>query len=156
MLTLVGNLRQRYGGRNLAIIGPAIFSLSLIGAALTEDSRLFIILRIVQGLSAAVCAAVGGGWLNGGIGPKHSKLGKGLFVLVFAFGATAGIAISAYTTWYLSWRVVYGFSGILLGVAWLLILRYLPHATSDPSVKIDWLTFGLICSGFGLFSFSLA
>ena len=156
MLTLVGNLRQRFGGRNLAIIGPAIFSLSLIGAALTEDSRLFIILRVVQGLSAAVCAAVGGGWLNGGIGPKHSKLGNGLFVLVFAFGATAGIAISAYTTWYLSWRAVYGFSGILLGVAWLLILRYLPHATSDPSVKIYWLTFGLICSGFGLFSFSLA
>ena len=68
MLTLVGNLRQRYGGRNLAVLGPAIFSISLIGAALTEDSRLFIILRIVQGLSAAVCAAVGGGWLNGGIG----------------------------------------------------------------------------------------
>lgn len=156
MLTLVGNLRQRYGGSNLAIIGPAIFSLSLVGAALTEDSRLFILLRILQGLSAAVCAAVGGGWLNGGIGAKHSKLGKGLFVLVFAFGATAGIAISGYTSWYLSWRIVYSFLGVLLGIAWLLILRYLPRTPSDPLVKIDWLTFCLICSGFGLFSFSLS
>ena len=156
MLTLVGNLRQRYGGRNLAIIGPAIFSLSLIGAALTQESSLFILLRIIQGLSSAICAAVGGGWLNGGIGPKHSKLGKGLFVLVFAFGATAGIALSAYTTWYLSWRIVYAFSGVLLGVAWLLIYRYLPKTQSDPNVAIDWLTFALICSGFGLFSFSLA
>lgn len=156
MLTLVGNLRQRYGGRNLAVLGPAIFSISLIGAALTEDSRLFIILRIVQGLSGAVCAAVGGGWLNGGIGNKHNKLGKGLLVLVFAFGATSGITISAFTTWYLSWRVVYGLSGVLLGVAWLLILQYLPNTPSNPSTRIDWLTFGLICSGFGLFSFSLA
>jgi cytochrome bd-type quinol oxidase subunit 1 len=29
---------------------------------------------------------------------KHNKLGKGLFVLVFAFGATSGITISAFTT----------------------------------------------------------
>jgi DHA2 family multidrug resistance protein len=156
MLTLVGNLRQRYGGRTLAIIGPAIFSLSLIGAALTQESLLFILLRIIQGLSSAVCAAVGGGWLNGGIGSKHSQLGKGLFILVFAFGATAGIAISACTTWYLSWRIVYAFFGICLGVAWLLIYRYLPKTPSDPSVTIDWLTFTLICSGFGLFSLSLA
>ena len=156
MLTLVGNLRQRFGGRNLAVIGPAIFSLSLIGAALAEDSRLFIMLRVTQGLSAAVCAAVGGGWLNGGIGPKHSQLGKGLFVMVFAFGASSGIAMSAYTSWYLSWRIIYAFLGLSLGSAWLLIFRYLPKTPSDPKISIDWITFGLICSGFGLFSFSLA
>ena len=155
MLTFVGNLRQRFGMRRLSVLGPALFSFGLLGASMAMSSGVFISLRIVQGIGAAVCAAVGGGYLNGGIGSRHSQLGKGLFIMVFAFGATSGVALAGYITWYLSWRVVYAGLGLLLASALILIIRYLPDSPGDPDVTLDWLTFALICSGFGLFSFSL-
>ncbi len=155
MLTLVGNLKRRFGNRNLSIAGPSVFALGLIGCAAAQESNFFIAMRILQGLGAACCAAVGGGFLNGGLGKQHSLYGKGIFVLAFAFAATIGIALSAAVTWYLSWRVLFGALALLLITALVLIIRYLPADEGDPTVSIDWLTFGLICSGFGLFAMSL-
>ena len=155
MLTLVGNLKQRFGNRTISIAGPLLFSCGMFGASLALNDGFFITMRILQGVGAACCAAVGGGYLNGGIGKTNALYGKGLFVLTFAFGATSGIAISAAITWYISWRVLFAGIGLLLLVALSLIVRYAPDDGSDPSVPIDWLTFLLICGGFGLFAISL-
>ncbi len=155
MLTLVGNLKRRFGNRHLSIAGASVFAIGLIGCAAANETSIFIAMRVLQGVGAACCAAVGGGFLNGGLGERHSLYGKGLFVLTFALTATVGIALSAAVTWYLSWRVLFGALAVLLITALVLIVRYLPADRGDPDVSIDWLTFALICNGFGLFALSL-
>jgi len=155
MLTFVGNLCARYGKKRMAIIGPAIFIVGLSGAALSQDSLVFIRFRVFQGIGSAVCAGLAGGYLNGGIGKTYSNLGKGLFVMCFGFGATAGISLAAYTTWFLSWRVIYASLAVLLFSAWILLIRYMPADEGDSEQVVDWLTFYLICAGFGTFSCSL-
>ena len=155
MLTFVGNLCKCYGKKRMAVIGPAVFIVGLVGSAASLNSFVFIGFRVVQGIGAAICAAMAGGYLNGGIGKQYSDIGKGLFVVNFAFGATVGISLAAYTTWYLSWRLIYAGLALLLFSAWVLIIRYMPADRGDPEQEVDWLTFYLICAGFGSFSCSL-
>ena len=81
MLTFVGNLCKCYGKKRMAVIGPAVFIMGLVGAAASLDSLVFIGFRVLQGIGAAICAAMAGGYLNGGIGKQYSDIGKGLFVI---------------------------------------------------------------------------
>ena len=132
MLTFVGNLCKCYGKKRMAVIGPAVFIVGLVGAAASFNSFVFIGFRVLQGIGAAICAAMAGGYLNGGIGKQYSDIGKGLFVVNFAFGATVGVSLAAYTTWYLSWRLIYAGLAVLLFSAWVLIIRYMPADEGDP------------------------
>ena len=154
-LLFVGNLTKKFGRKTMATYGPAVFIIGLIGAALASNSVAFIIYRIIQGPGAAICGGLAGGYLNGGIGKKYSDIGKGLFVVTFAFSATIGVAYGGAISWYFSWRIIYASLALIQFISWLLIFRYLPKDQGDKDASLDWITFILCSVGFGTFSISL-
>lgn len=154
-LLFVGNLTKKFGRKTMATYGPAVFIIGLIGAALASNSVAFIIYRIIQGPGAAICGGLAGGYLNGGIGKKYSDIGKGLFVVTFAFSATIGVAYGGAISWYFSWRIIYASLALIQFISWLLIFRYLPKDQGDKGASLDWITFILCSVGFGTFSISL-
>ena len=154
-LIFVGNLTKKFGRKTMATYAPAVFIIGLIGSALAVDSLVFIGCRMIQGISAAVCGGLAGGYLNGGIGKTHRDVGKGLFVVTFVFAATLGVAYGGAISWHLSWRLVYASLALIQFASWILIFRYLPQDEGDKNMHLDWSTFILCSIGFGTFSISL-
>ena len=155
VMIFVGNLTKKFGRKTMATYGPVVFIIGLVGAAIATDSLALIISRIVQGAGAAVCGGLAGGFLNGGIGKQQSDIGKGLFVVTFAFSATIGVAYGGAISWYFSWRIIYASLALIQFISWFLILRYLPKDRGDENASLDWMTFILCSTGFGTFSISL-
>jgi len=154
-LIFVGNLTKKFGRKTMATYAPAVFVIGLIGSALAVDSLVFIGCRMIQGISAAVCGGLAGGYLNGGIGKTHRDVGKGLFVVTFVFAGTLGVAYGGAISWHLSWRLVYASLALIQFASWILIFRYLPQDEGDKNMHLDWSTFILCSIGFGTFSISL-
>ncbi len=155
VMIFVGNLTKKFGRKTMATYGPVVFIIGLVGAAIATDSLALIISRIVQGAGAAVCGGLAGGFLNGGIGKQQSDIGKGLFVVTFAFSATIGVAYGGAISWYFSWRIIYASLALIQFISWFLIFRYLPKDQGDENASLDWITFILCSAGFGTFSISL-
>ena len=155
IMPLVGNLQQKVGPKAITIVGFGLFGISLIAASLSTDQHVFNFFRILQGLGGGVSLPIAGGHMGGRIGKAYIPLGKSLLVLFFGIGATAGIALSALITWNIGWRFIYGLFGILILTFLGIIIRLMPRTPSDPTIKIDWLTYCLLVGGFGLFSISL-
>ena len=154
-LIFVGNLTRKFGIKTMATYAPAVFIIGLIGSAIAVDSLVFIGCRMIQGVGAAICGGLAGGYLNGGIGKTHSDIGKGLFVVTFVFAGTLGVAYGGAISWHLSWRLVYASLALIQFASWILIFRYFPKDQGDKNISLDWITFILCSIGFGAFSISL-
>jgi DHA2 family multidrug resistance protein len=155
IMPLLGNLRERVGSKAIATVGPGIFGLACLLSASATDPQLFIALRVLQGLGAGVIPAAAGGYLGGQLGEKHTPMGKGLVALALVTGSSLGIPLSAFVTWYSSWRVLYVGLGLTALAAVAVITRLMPATPGNPKAEIDWLGYALMSSGFGLLSVSL-
>ncbi|MDB4654802.1 MFS transporter [bacterium] len=155
IMPLVGNLQQKVGPKAITILGFGLFGISLIAASLSTEQHVFNIFRILQGLGGGVSLPIAGGHMGGRIGKAYIPLGKSLLVFFFAIGATGGIAISAFITWNIGWRCIYGLFGLLILTFLGIIIKLMPSTPGDTKIKIDWLTYSLLAGGFGLFSMSL-
>ena len=155
IMPLLGSLRERVGPKAIATIGPGLFGVASLISAMATDPQLVIAMRVVQGLGAGVIPAAAGGYLGGQLGERYTPMGKGLVALALVAGSSAGIPLSAFVTWYWSWRVLYAGLGLAALAAVLVIARLMPHTPGNPQSEIDWLSYGLMASGFGLLSASL-
>lgn len=155
IMPLLGNLRERVGSKAIATIGPGIFGLACLLSACVTDPQLFIVLRVVQGLGAGVIPTVAGGYLGGQLGEKYTPMGKGLVALALVTGSSLGIPLSAFVTWYFSWRLLYLGLGLSALAAVAVIARLMPATPGNPAAEIDWLGYALMGGGFGLLSLSL-
>ena len=155
IMPLVGNLQQKVGPKAITIVGFGLFGISLIAASLSTEQHVFNFFRILQGLGGGVSLPIAGGHMGGRIGKAYIPLGKSLLVFFFGIGATGGIAISAFITWNIGWRCIYGLFGISILAFLGVIIKLMPSTPGDGTIKIDWLTYCLLAGGFGLFSISL-
>ncbi|MCP9776105.1 MFS transporter [Cyanobium sp. WAJ14-Wanaka] len=155
IMPLLGNLRERVGSKAIATVGPGLFGVASLISACATDPQLFIGLQVLQGLGAGVIPAAAGGYLGGQLGEKYTLMGKGLLALAVVSGSSLGIPLSAFVTWYASWRVLKAGLGLTALVAVVVIARLMPPTPGNPKAKIDWLGYGLMSGGFGLLGLSL-
>ena len=155
IMPLLGSLKERVGAKAIATVGPGVFGIACLLSSVATDPQLFIAMRVLQGLGAGVIPAAAGGYLGGQLGEKYTPMGKGLVALALVTGSTIGIPLSAFVTWYLSWRTLYAGLGLAALAAVAVILRLMPATPGDPKAEIDWLGYGLMAGGFGLLSLSL-
>ena len=155
IMPLLGSLRERVGSKAIATVGPGLFGVACLISAMATDPQLFIAMRVLQGLGAGVIPAAAGGYLGGQLGEKYTPMGKGLVALALVSGSSIGIPLSAFVTWYLSWRVLYVGLGLTALAAVAVIARLMPSSAGNPEAEIDWLGYGLMAGGFGLLALSL-
>jgi DHA2 family multidrug resistance protein len=155
IMPVLGSLKERVGAKAIATLGPGLFGVASVIGAMATDPQLFITMRVLQGLGAGVIPAAAGGYLGGQLGEKYTPMGKGLLALALVIGSSAGIPLSAFITWYASWRLLYLLLGIVALAAVAVIAKLMPASPGNPEAEIDWLGYGLMVGGFGLLSVSL-
>ena len=155
IMPLLGSLKERVGAKAIATVGPGLFGVACLISASATDPQLFITMRVLQGLGAGVIPAAAGGYLGGQLGEKNAPMGKGLVALALVSGSSLGIPLSAFVTWYASWRVLYAGLGLAALAAVAVIARLMPATPGNPQAEIDWLGYGLMSGGFGLLALSL-
>jgi len=145
---ITGRLGDRYGPKNLYLIGLTVFTLASLACGLTTTVEGLIIARIVQGLGASM------------ITPQTMAIITRIFPAerrgqaTALWGATAGVAIlvgpllGGILVDTLGWQWIF-FINLPVGViGFVLAMRLVPRLETR-SHKFDWL--GVALSGVGMF-----
>ena len=145
---ITGRLGDRYGSKNLYLLGLTVFTLASLWCGLAGGITMLVIARVVQGFGASMITPQTMAIITR-IFPAAER-GKAMAV----WGATAGVAmvvgpiLGGVLTSGLGWEWIF-FVNIPVGlVGFFLAVRNVP-ALSTHEHKFDW--FGVALSGVGLF-----
>lgn len=145
-MPLSGRLSEQFGQKRVFIIAAAIFGLSALGAGLSSNIAMLIILRVIM-------AAGGGAFMPSAAGivselfPRHRAQAIGLFGSIFPIGGILGPNLGGFLVHQFSWRWAFlmnvPVAGAVVVLAWLLI----PQARHDAKQHLDILGAMLFVSG---------
>ncbi|MFT4039917.1 MAG: MFS transporter [Thermomicrobiales bacterium] len=148
LLVLGGRLGDKFGRKNLFLVGIVGFTLASIACGLAPSPTVIILARITQGAFAAMMVPQGFGIISQAfsreqMGQAFSAFGPVLGISAVAGPLVAGALINANLLG-LGWRAAF-LINIIVGVltfvaAWSL----LPHDRGDASVRIDLLGAALL------------
>jgi EmrB/QacA subfamily drug resistance transporter len=147
-LLVAGRLGDRFGPKNLYLVGLVIFTLSSLWCGLAGDINMLILARVVQGLGAALMTPQTMAVITRIFPPDRRGAAMGLW------GATAGVAtlvgplLGGVLVDGLGWEWIFIVNVPVGVVAFVLAWRLVPSLKTHPH-KFDIL--GVVLSGIGLF-----
>jgi len=147
-LLVAGRLGDRFGPKNLYLVGLVIFTLSSLWCGLAGDINMLIVARVAQGLGAALMTPQTMAVITRIFPPDRRGAAMGLW------GATAGVAtlvgplLGGVLVDTLGWESIFIVNVPVGVVAFVLAWRLVPSLTTHPH-KFDIL--GVVLSGIGLF-----
>ncbi|WP_282940153.1 MFS transporter [Paenibacillus sp. RC67] len=157
-LIIGGRLGDRFGRRNMLLVGVAGFTISSLLCGLSSGVGMLTVIRIVQGLSAAMISPQILSLIQAQYAPE--KRGK-IFGL---YGAAQGIAASTgqligglllfWNPWGLEWRMVFFFS-VPIGIALLCMIPFIAESKEKVQTKPDWIGAALVAVGLFLLVYPL-
>lgn len=125
---LSGVLTDRFGRKGVLIVVALFFALSCIGSALATDSTVFIISRILGGLSVGAASVLSPMYVAEVV---PSKI-RGTFVSVYQLAITFGILASYCINYFLhdwenNWRWMFA-TGVIPSVLFFIGLFFIPES----------------------------
>ncbi len=158
-LMVGGKLGDLYGRRKMLLIGLAVFTMMAALGGMTSNPTTLIILRIVQGLAAALVQPQVLSILQVSFLPREKGLVFGLYGawigVGFAFGLMLGGILVHWNPFELGWRAVFYFHVPLGGIV-LLLLPFLPETKGSRGQRIDWAGSSLLMVGLFLLVYPLS
>ncbi|MDX6534266.1 MAG: hypothetical protein QOJ13_3059 [Gaiellales bacterium] len=150
---LLGKLGDQYGKERLLVVSLAIFFVGCIAAALAPNVATLIAARMVQGAGGAVFP------LSFAIIKDEfpeDKVGMGVSVIssLFAVGGSLGLVLSGLIVDHLSWRFLFVVGAVPVGIAVVLVHRYVPESPIKTPTRLD--VRGAVLLSLGLISLLLA
>lgn len=144
----IGDLRGR---RRMFTAGVLVYTLTAIGMGFVQSGTFLIILRILQGLGAAMFVSTGMAILTTIFPPQERGKVIGIYVSAVYVGLSAGPFGGGFMTYYLGWRSIF-FLMLPLGLlCFLLTVRYLPGEwRKGITEKLDY--FGCLLYGLAITS----
>jgi len=156
-LLLGGRTSDMFGRRRVFMIGVAGFTISSLLVGLSQSEAQLIMLRALQGLSAAFMSPAALSIVLATFA-EGSERNRALSVwgAIAAGGAAAGLLIGGLLTQYLGWRWNF-FVNVPVGVVVLLLAWRLvpPHRADERSDKLDLSGSLLVTSGLMLLVYTL-
>ncbi|MEN2738549.1 MFS transporter [Microbacterium sp. X-17] len=147
-LLIMGRLGDRFGPKNIYLIGLAIFTLASLGCGLSTSLGLLIAMRAVQGLGAAAMTPQTMAVITRTFPPDRRGAAMGLW------GATSGVALlvgplaGGFLVDGLGWEWIF-FVNVPVGiVGFVMAMIYVPKLQTHPH-RFDIL--GVILSAIALF-----
>lgn len=138
-LLLGGRISDLYGRRRMFIVGLVAFAVVSLVAGLAQDAIQLIVLRGLQGLTAAFVAPAALSLLTTSFpeGPERNRA-IGVYGAVLSFGFVAGVFFGGLLTELLNWRWVF-FVNVPIGIVAALCAPLLVQESRDEQVgrKLD-------------------
>jgi EmrB/QacA subfamily drug resistance transporter len=136
---------DRYGARRVFVFAIALFTLSSIGCALSQNLPQLVMGRIAQGVAGAMMVPVGRIILLH-IVPKENLLHAMSFLAIPALvGPVIGPPIGGFMVTYMSWHWIF-LINIPIGVLGIaMVLHYIEEIREDDTPRLDGL--GFVLSG---------
>ncbi|WP_431894305.1 DHA2 family efflux MFS transporter permease subunit [Nonomuraea sp. bgisy101] len=139
LLVVGGRLGDRYGRRNLFLIGLAGFTLASVACGLAPAPAAIVVARLVQGAFGALIIPQGFGILSA-VFPRE-QLGKvfSVFGPVLGLSAVAGPILAGLLIESFGWRAMFLINILLGGAAMIAAVKLLPKDDGRPGASLDGL-----------------
>ncbi|WP_154604792.1 DHA2 family efflux MFS transporter permease subunit [Arthrobacter sp. AQ5-05] len=156
LLLTSGRLGDRFGRRNLFMIGVVLFMAGSIFAALSHDATGLILSRVLQGVGGAAVLPSTLSSVNSTFFGKDRTTAFAIWGAVISGMAAIGPLLGGWLTSSFSWQWIF-IVNIPLGLAVLVGAVLFVPETRSPNDKagLDFLGLLLSAGGFGLFVFAL-
>lgn len=149
-LILGGKLGDMYGRKRMLWIGVMGFTCMCLLGGLVFDPTLLIMIRIVQGLSAAMIQPQVLSIMQSSFLPSEKGLVFAIYGAVIGIGFTLGLILGGllvdWNLFGLGWRIVF-LINVPFGLLVMMGLPIIPESRGQSSQGIDWFGIALIIPG---------
>jgi len=133
---LLGKLGDQYGKERLLVIALGIFFVGCLGAAVAPNIWVLIGFRMVQGTGGAVFP-LSFAIIKDEFPPEKVGVGVGVVSSVLAVGGGLGLVLSGLIIDHLSWRWLFIIGAVGVGLAALLVDRFVPESPIKTESRLD-------------------
>ncbi|OSC38722.1 MFS transporter [Mycobacterium decipiens] len=147
-MLVAGRLGDRFGPRNLYLIGLAVFTVASLWCGLSSSAGMLIAARVLQGVGAGVLTPQTLSTITR-IFPAHRRgAAMGAWGTIAGVGSLVGPLVGGALVDSLGWEWIF-FVNLPVGVVGLVLAAYLIPALPTHAHQFDW--FGVALSGAGMF-----
>src|SRR5215208_3192853 len=143
---ILGKLGDQYGKERLLVISLTLFLIGSIGAAAAWNIWSLIAWRALQGAGAAVFP-LSYGIIRDEFPPEKVGVAIGLVSAVFGIGGGFGIVLSGLIVDNFSWRWLFIVGAVGIGIAVLLVQRFVPESPIKTPSRVDFVGASLLSGG---------
>lgn len=149
-LPLSAWLSDRFGARTVMAVSITVFVVTSMACGAANDLETFVVMRVLQGASAALMSPAGRLSVLRGTPKAHLVHAVAILVWPSLIAPVLGPPLGGLITTYASWRWIF-FLNLPVGlIGLLLVLRYVPTDRSDVRTPFDWTGFMLGGAALGL------
>src|SRR5436190_138858 len=134
---ILGKLGDQYGKERLLVISLAIFFVGCVLAIFAWNIWSLIACRCLQGLGGAVFP-LSFAIINDEFPREKVGTGVGMISAVFGIGGGLGLVLSGLLIDHLSWRWIFIVGAAGVGVAVVLVRRYVPESPIKTPSRVDF------------------
>src|SRR3990170_3955156 len=151
---LFGRLGDQYGKGRMLVISLAVFFAGSVGAIFAWDLASLIGFRMIQGCGGAVFP-LSFAIIKDEFPPEKVGTAVGVVSSVFGVGGGLGLSLSGVIVDDLSWRYLFVIGAAPVGIAALLVHRFVPESPIKTPARLDipgaaLLSAALVCLLLGL------
>jgi EmrB/QacA subfamily drug resistance transporter len=143
---VLGKLGDQYGKERLLVISLALFFIGSVGAAAAWNIWALIGCRAIQGAGAAVFP-LSYGIIRDEFPREKVGVAIGLVSAVFGIGGGFGIVLSGVIVDHMSWRWLFIVGAVGIGVALVLVHRFIPESPIKTPSRVDYVGASLLSGG---------
>lgn len=140
MLVLAGQLADALDLRAIFLTGLAVFTGASLGLAAATAPEIFIALRAVQGIGAAMLLSTSAAMIAVGLPPERMTRAMGIYLAGFATAQVAGPSVGGFVASLLGWRWIFLLAvpiGVVTLAAGWFVLRSLPSRSVRFRPAVD-------------------
>lgn len=140
-----GALGDRYGAKRLYQFGLALFTVMSLLCALSPSVGILIVLRMLQGLGAAIMLPASLALLSH-LYPSPSARARAvsIWASVVSLGFAAGPALGGALTYWFGWRSIFLINVPVGVVAMLMVRAFVDETRMKDARRIDWMGQGAL------------
>ena len=133
---VLGKLGDQFGKERMLVISLSIFFAGCVGAAFAWNLWSLIAFRALAGAGGALFP-LAFAIIRDEFPPERVQVGIGVMSAVFGIGGGFGIVLSGVIVDHFSWRLLFVFGSIPVGLSILLVHRYVPESPIRTPSRVD-------------------
>jgi DHA2 family methylenomycin A resistance protein-like MFS transporter len=150
-----GALGDRYGAKRLYQLGLGLFTTMSLGCTFAPNVRWLVVLRMVQGLGAAMMLPSSLALLSHGYPDPHDRArAVSFWASIVSLGFATGPALGGVFTSYFGWRSIFLLNVPTGLVAMVMVHTFIGETRANRARRLDWP--GQLCVSLALWALSYA